>query len=128
VAARAFRELGLPGVTKTESAANVLRKDLGAVTNLPRLKAELKNLAWQTAGKEGLLPRLKGWRLGGALGGLALGSAITGLPLAIRALMLKRHGGEAAVRAQTEAEAALARAEESSKSREELLAGLEGKA
>lgn len=65
------------------------------------------------------------FRGGGALGGLAAGSLLTGLPLAIRALAQKRHGGEAAVRARNRMNGVLNTADAKSQAREDILQQIE---
>lgn len=62
------------------------------------------------------------YRGGGAIAGLAAGSALTGLPLAIRALLQKRQGGEAAVRARGRQNEASQQADEKANAREDILA------
>lgn len=65
------------------------------------------------------------FRGGGALGGLAAGSVLTGLPLAIRALAQKRHGGEAAVRARNRMTDVLGEADAKAQAREDILQQIE---
>lgn len=80
-----------------------------------------------TAGKiKGLLQATRGemqglYRGGGALAGLAAGSAITGIPLAVRALLQKRQGGEAAVRARGRMNDANQQADAKANAREDIL-------
>ena len=123
VLAKALRQVPFP-LDKPE--VGKLRTRLGE-KNIPRLRLELENLARQGA-KDKILPKLKPWRIGGGLAGAGIGAALMGIPLAIRAMMMRRYGGEAAVRARNEARAALEQAEQASTSREELLAELENAA
>lgn len=95
-----------------------VRKSLGK--DLDVVRREIKNVIAQTP-EESLMPMFKPYRWGGALAGLAGASALTGLPLAIRALLRKREGGEAAVRAKDEAEALAGKAEQMQALRERLL-------
>ena len=123
------RALQTIDITKPSPAAAGLRSDIteglgGRKDAIPALRREVQNLVRQTGDKT-ILPKFKPWRVGGGLGGLALGSALTGIPLALRALYLKGQGGEAAARARARAEAAIGRAEETSGAREDILQPLE---
>jgi hypothetical protein len=124
VIAKALRRRKLP--IGGDVVSGKLRGEIGEVADVARLRRELGSLARQT--DKGILPKMKPWRLGGGILGLLAGSAATGLPLAIRALMLKRQGGEAAARAEAEAQEALESALAAQTEREELLQGLEGAA
>lgn len=91
------------------------------------LRRELRSVAKDTASKDLLATMTQGLRphrLGGALVGAAAGGALTGIPFALRALYLKRTGGEAAARARAEMESTLQQAEQTAGKREELLKGL----
>jgi hypothetical protein len=105
---------------------NLINKELGP-EGVAIFRREAENIIRQS-GKGGVLPSimegLKPYRLGGIAGGLAAGSVLTGLPLALRAMYLKQYGGEAANRARSSMEEALARAEVESSKREELLSQL----
>lgn len=65
------------------------------------------------------------FRGGGGLAGLAAGSVLTGVPLAIRALAQKRHGGEAAVRARNRMTDVLGEADAKAQAREDILQQIE---
>jgi hypothetical protein len=60
-------------------------------------------------------------RWAGAGAGLAAGSVLTGLPLALRALHQRSQGGEAAVRAKKRVKEELSQAEHASNRREQIL-------
>lgn len=96
-------------------------KELGVDMDIVR--REIKNVLSQTA-ERSLAPKVNLFRIGGTLAGIGAAGAITGIPLAIRALFQKSQGGESAVRARGEAKRLTSQAEEMQKLREQLLKGL----
>ena len=102
-----------------ESKVLSARKSIGG-KRLDIVRREIKNIIAQTS-EESLLPAFKPYRWGGALAGLAGASVLTGLPLAIRSILRKREGGEAAVRARDEAKNLTGQAEQMQALRERLL-------
>ena len=105
-----------------------LASELGGSEGLASLRGEIQNLV--AAGKRPpgplaeLLPEFHPYRVGGALAGGAAAGALTGIPLAMRALYLKRSGGEAAARARAAMRQAMSQAEAESGKREQLLGTL----
>lgn len=95
-----------------------IRQALGPDIDIVR--REIKNVLSQTAEKS-LSSRVRPFRIGGTLAGLGAASALTGIPLAVRALLQKSQGGESAVRAKSEAKRLTGQAEEMQKLRERLL-------
>jgi hypothetical protein len=135
VSSRALRERSLPNAVQAhlpaflggdeERAAKVIRSRLGE-HRVEILREELGNMASQLQ-KDKLLPTFRGGRWLGGAAGLALGTALTGLPFALRAMALKSQGGDAAVRSRARMQASLSEAEEASKARERILRALEAK-
>ncbi len=96
--------------------------------NMGKLQKAIGNLVRQTGGEgKAVAGGMSKYRLGGAAGGALLGGAAIGVPFAIRALLQKRHGGEAAVRARNMAGGATGKAEGEFKHREDLLSKLPAK-
>jgi hypothetical protein len=119
---RPFPVSGIPGVAWSRAT----RERIGALGNIERLRHELESIARQTS--KDVLPKVRPWRLGGGALGLLAGSVLTGLPLALRAMWLKQYGGEAAARAESEAQQAIEDALGAQAKRERLLGSLEGAA
>ena len=125
--AEATRKRHIPGLQSIPKGLESLPKDVeGAIGpgGIGTLRREAENLMTHRAGKEGLRASLKGFRLGGAAGGALLAGGAASVPLAIRALLRRRHGGEAAVIARNKEEKTNREAERLSKLREEVLAKL----
>lgn len=95
-----------------------IRQALGPDIDIVR--REIKNVLSQTAEKS-LASKFRPFRIGGTLAGIGAASALTGIPLAVRALLQKSQGGESAVRAKGEAKRLTGQAEEMQKLRERLL-------
>jgi hypothetical protein len=114
-------------VSKAEHAQlrGEIEKVLGPVGGVKR---EVKNVIRQNPMKVGplkeMIPKINWHGVGGGLAGAALGSAISGLPFAVRALWQKSQGGEGAVRARGEAQGAVEQAEDLAAKRDRLLAKL----
>jgi len=108
-----------PKSSNPEVAA--IRSRLGP--DLDVVRKEIKNILNQTVDK-GLTSRFRPYRWGGALAGMGAASALTGIPLAIRALLQKSKGGESAVRARAEAERLIDEAKGMRGLRAKLLASL----
>ena len=125
--AEATRKRRIPGLQSIPKGLESLPKDVeGAIGpgGVSTLRREAENLMKQRAGKEGLKASLRGFRLGGAAGGALLAGGAASVPLAIRALLRRRHGGEAAVIARNKEEKTQREAERLAKLREEVLAKL----
>jgi len=121
VAARALRRIDLlPAGKEVAGLREVIDPAFKGVGGRGRLATEIGSLAGQS-GKSRLLPKLRPWRLGGALAGAGLAGLATGLPFAIRAMMQRGEGGEAAVRAQQRAKELGELAEQAAKERGALL-------
>lgn len=112
---------------ETATLRGQLNKSLGK-DRLGILKEELRSSAL-AGGEKGVMGRLatplKWRRMAGAGAGLMAASLLTGVPLGLRALALRRSGGEAANRARNSMNAELARAEEAKARREEILQQIE---
>jgi hypothetical protein len=102
-----------------------IEKVLGPIGGV---RQEVKNVIRQTPMKVGpikeLIPKINWHGVGGGLLGAGIGSAISGLPFAVRALWQKSQGGEGAVRARGEAQEATEQAEDLAAKRDRLLARL----
>lgn len=127
--AAALRGWDLPfmGSKATKDIRGDIERVFGAGgTN--KLRQEVANLIAQSAGEKGVASKIFGslnpYRVGGALAGLGVAGAATGIPYALRALYLKRQGGEAAVRARARVQEAISEAELAAAKREELLQSL----
>jgi hypothetical protein len=115
------RPLPLFDRSKSHAIRSKLEQSLGE-GGIPFLRREI-NLLGEPEAKS-MASRLGRLRWGGAAaGGLAAG-ALAGIPFAIKALLQKKRGGEAAVRAQEEARQAIEGAEQEQTKREDLLKGV----
>ncbi len=122
------------GITPDMLAGNEVKATRGAFKNMgvdPHLVSETAhtslNMPEGASTAARLATKSKWKRLGGAGLGLAAGSVLTGLPLALRALHQRRYGGEAAVRARDRVNEELGTANSASKRRDEILAELSKK-
>jgi len=95
-------------------------KALRGLAGRARIKSEISNL-FRQGQSQPLVPKMRPWRIGGALGGLALGGLLSGIPYAAHALYRKGEGGEAAYRAAQRAKELTEEAERVSAEREALL-------
>lgn len=114
----ALRQRHIPGMPRP--GAEMRSKLVGHVgePNMGRLRSAIgRHIDPEAALKGGL----KRYGVGGAIGGALGAGAIAGLPFIIRALLQKRHGGEAAVRARGQAGEASQKAEGESQHREDIL-------
>jgi hypothetical protein len=112
------------GVAQRLREAEGLRQAWGEPVR-QTLREQILNIARQTAPEEGVARLLPKWRrMGGAAGGLALASALTGIPFALKAMWQKMYGGEDAARAEAEARRSLGLAEQTAGAREKILGGL----
>jgi len=110
----------LPATEKTEGTRAAIQSSLGKVDKSV-VREALHDAA--VASKHGLGEGLSKWkRYGGAAAGVGAMALATGLPLALRALWQRRQGGEAAVRAKSQMQAELSKAEEAAQQREAILA------
>jgi hypothetical protein len=127
VAAILQEHSALPLNGKQKSLKELLSATLGGEQHIPMMRSQIMNQIGKGEKSPGplaeLMPEFKPYRVGGALTGLAMGSAMTGIPLALRALWQKHQGGEAAVRARNKMRTAIEQAEAEQKSREGLLSG-----
>ena len=117
------------GLTPRQKAVrDELRSALGGEEGMSFLRGHVQNLVSKGKRPPGplaeLVPEFHPYRVGGALAGGAAAGALTGIPLAMRALYLKRSGGEAAARARSAMSRAMAEAEAESGKRERLLGAL----
>lgn len=119
----------LPPSEGVTGLRNTLKTNLGEGGRATMLR-ELENVIGGGAkggGKslaETAVAAIKPRRLAGVAGGALAGSVLAGLPFVVRALIQKRHGGEAAVAARRKADEALSRAEGEATGREKLLGQL----
>jgi hypothetical protein len=108
--------------TKTLKNQDIVNKTVRG--GVGHLREEVANLARQGSKKGPVtetLSNLRRGRTGGAIGGALLGTAAVGLPFALRALLQKGQGGEAAVRARGRAEEAGEQAEQAATGREKIV-------
>jgi hypothetical protein len=126
----ALRKRDVPFIAPSDRIKNIrnlINSELGP-EGVSIFRREAENIIRQSAGKGTVVPtimeNLRPYRLGGIAGGLAAGSVLTGLPLALRAMYLKQYGGEAANRARGSMDEALGQANSESAKREELLSQL----
>jgi len=118
----------LPSNKNVIRLRNTIKTNLGS-GGRATMRRELENVIGGGAkGGKGLaetaVAAIKPRRLAGAAGGVLAGSVLAGLPFAVRALLQKRHGGEAAVAARNKAEEETGRAESEAAGREKLLGQL----
>lgn len=126
--ADAFKERHLPFSGGRGKALRGRLVNTVGEQNMGRLRSAIGNLVRQTAPKDGVAAKgFSKFRVGGAIGGALAGGALAGLPFAIRALLQKRKGGEAAVRARNQSSNALQKAEGESQHREDILNKLPAK-
>lgn len=114
----ALRHRAPLGISRPGSSLKSRLTGLVGEANMPRLRSSFSR---HLDPEKSLASRLSRYRVGGAVGGALAGGAIAGLPFIIRALMQKRHGGEAAVRARGQAGEASQKAEGESQHREDIL-------
>jgi hypothetical protein len=131
IAAALQRKQVVPLSSEQEQIRQVLQRVGGGKEEaLPYIRQEVGKMIRSGArpGKPPLInistPEFKPYRLGGALAGMGIASVLTGLPLAIRALMQKGQGGEAAVRARTSMQEAIDQAQAEADKREQILSTL----
>ena len=117
--ADALRERAFPGMPRPgASLRDRILHEAGGEANMPNIRSTIGR--YVTPPKEGV-PHMSRYGLGGAVGGALGAGALAGLPFVIRALLQKRHGGEAAVRARGQAAQATQKAEGESQHREDIL-------
>jgi hypothetical protein len=113
------------GTPEQQRLANLFKRKFGGTNAVRR---EVENVIAQTAKKPGaiaeMVPSFSRHKLLGGLGGVALASAISGLPFAVRALWQKSQGGEGAVRAREEAQGTIEQARDLASKRDQLLSRL----
>lgn len=115
----ALRERAFPGMSRPGADLRKKFVDLaGGESNMPKLRSAIGR---HIAPEKDVVSRMSRYGLGGAVGGALGAGAIAGLPFVIRALLQKRHGGEAAVRARGQAAEATQKAEGESQHREDIL-------
>jgi hypothetical protein len=114
----ALRERALPGMPRP--GADLRKKMVGLVGEgqMGRLRSAFGR---HLDPEKSLASRLSRYRVGGAVGGALGAGALVGLPFVIRALLQKRQGGEAAVRARGQAGEATSKAQGESQHREDIL-------
>jgi hypothetical protein len=122
----ALKERHIPGLPRPGAGIRSRLVERVGEEGMPGLRALTNKLTQGAAGEKGAVGGFKGMRMGGMVGGALAGGAVAGLPFVIRALMQKRHGGEAAVRARSQSSHMLQNAEGQANHREELLNKLPG--